>query len=81
MMISRKQQIFLEETPYYHCISGCVRRAFLCREDELTGCSYGHRRELIVEKLKQLDGVFSISICAYAVMHNHTHTSTIYSER
>jgi REP element-mobilizing transposase RayT len=27
-----------------------------------------------VEKLKQLDGVFSISICVYAVMHNHTHT-------
>jgi hypothetical protein len=25
-----------------------------------------------VEKLKQLERVFSISICAYAVMHNHT---------
>jgi REP element-mobilizing transposase RayT len=74
MTISRKQQICLEETPYYHCVSRCVRRAFLCGEDELTGRSYEHRRDWIVEKLKQLDEVFSISICSYAVLHNHTHT-------
>jgi putative transposase len=57
MTISRKQQISLDETSYYHCISRCVRRAFLCGEDKLTGDSYEHRRSWIVEKLKQLDGV------------------------
>jgi putative transposase len=74
MTISRKQQISLDETSYYHCISRCVRRAFLCGEDKLTGDSYEHRRSWIVEKLKQLDGVFSISIRAYAVTQNHSHT-------
>jgi hypothetical protein len=46
-------------------------RYYLCGEDELTGRNYEHRKDWIVGKLKQLDEVFSISICAYAVMHNH----------
>jgi putative transposase len=75
MTISRKQQTCLEETPYYHCVSRCVRHAFLCGEDDLTGRSYKYRRDWIAEKLKQLDGVFSISLCAYAVMCNHTYTA------
>ncbi|MES9864633.1 MAG: alpha-amylase family glycosyl hydrolase [Candidatus Thiodiazotropha sp. LLP2] len=74
MTISRKKQICLEETPYYHCVSRCVRRAFLCGEDELSGRSYEHRRDWVVEQLKHLTEYFSIGICAYAMMHNHNHT-------
>ncbi|MFT6154969.1 MAG: hypothetical protein ACJASL_003617 [Paraglaciecola sp.] len=28
----RKNQINLIDSPYYHCVSQCVRRSFLCGE-------------------------------------------------
>jgi REP element-mobilizing transposase RayT len=73
MTRARKEQVSLETTTYYHCISRCVRRAFLCGEDHLTGKNYDHRKEWVVERLRELDQVFCIDLCAYAVMSNHTH--------
>jgi REP element-mobilizing transposase RayT len=69
----RTSQISLSDTPYYHCISRCVRRAFLCGNDAYTGTNYDHRREWIADKIKELGQVFAIDICAYAVMSNHYH--------
>ncbi|MGO2374483.1 MAG: transposase [Pseudoalteromonas prydzensis] len=73
MAVARKRQISLVDTKYYHCISRCVRRAFLCCEDRFTGKSYAHRRGWVEEKLLMLAKVFCIDVCAYAVMSNHTH--------
>ena len=69
----RKSQISLVDTPYYHCVSRCVRRSFLCGIDKYSGQSYEHRRGWVEERLLFLSTVFSIGISAYAVMNNHTH--------
>ncbi|WP_417760534.1 transposase [Shewanella sp.] len=73
MTVARRRLIDVESTPYYHVINRCVRRAFLCGEDALTGRSYEHRREWIATKIRQLSAIFCIDICAYAVMNNHYH--------
>ncbi|TQE98280.1 MAG: transposase [Spiribacter salinus] len=73
MPYPRHAQISTQTTPYYHCVSRCVRRAFLCGWDRLTGRNYEHRKQWVVDRLRLLGAVFCIDICAYAVMANHHH--------
>ncbi|MCP4324246.1 MAG: transposase [Alteromonadales bacterium] len=73
MTQSRQSQVSLADTPYYHCISRCVRQAYLCGEDRHTGKSFEHRRLWVVERIHYLATVFNVDICAYAIMSNHYH--------
>ncbi|MEM1263494.1 MAG: hypothetical protein AAGH76_13920 [Pseudomonadota bacterium] len=69
----RKLLVDLGTTPYYHVVSRCVRRAFLCGTDRVSGNSYEHRRAWLQDRVRVLSTLFSVEICAFAIMSNHYH--------
>jgi hypothetical protein len=56
-----------------HCTQRCVRGAFLCGKDLVSGKSFEHRREWIRCRLEFLASVFGIDCLTYTVLSNHAH--------
>ena len=41
--------------------------------DPYTGRDYSHRKEWILDRMRELAGLFAIEVCGYSVMSNHLH--------
>jgi hypothetical protein len=70
---ARSEIVAEGEVGVYHCVARCVRRAFLCGFDAVSGKSFEHRKGWIRQRLEELAGIFGIDLCGYAVMGNHLH--------
>ena len=51
----------------YHCLSRCVRRAYLC------GDGYDHRRAWLERQIAKLVNLMAIDVFAYSILSNHFH--------
>jgi hypothetical protein len=80
MTYARKNLISLQDTPYYHVVARCVRRAWLWGIDECAARDYSHRKPWVIERLTLQSSLFAIDICAYAIMSNHYHL-VVYVDR
>ena len=73
MGYARKALVSLQDTPYYHVIGRCVRRAWLWGFDEYAGKDYSHRKQWVLDRLALLSKTFAVDVCSYAIMSNHYH--------
>ena len=69
----RKEIIDESQVGVYHCINRCVRRAFLCGQDPVSGRNYDHRKLQIQQRLEMLAGEFGIDVLGFTIMSNHLH--------
>ena len=63
---------------FYHLVSRCVRRSWLCGVDPLTGRDHSHRKDWLIHRIKQLAKGYSVEVFAYTVMSNHFHLVVYY---
>ncbi len=73
MTTARKDIVRSDEDGFYHCISRCVRRAFLCGFDRFSKKSFDHRKQWVEDRIKFLVTIFPIEVFAYAIQSNHLH--------
>ena len=68
MTTARKELVDVSVTPWYHCISRCVRAALLMADEQ-----GNDRKQWIEDRLQLLAEHFAIGVAGFAVLDNHLH--------
>jgi hypothetical protein len=63
MIKARSQQVCLEVTSYYHCVSRCMRKAFLCSVDFITKQNYEYHSGWFEETIIRQAEMCAINGC------------------
>jgi hypothetical protein len=67
MAIARAQLVEVSLTRWYHCVTRCVRRAFLLGEGD------HNRKQWLQNRLEELAEIFAVSVGGFSVMNNQLH--------
>jgi REP element-mobilizing transposase RayT len=67
MMMPRSRLVDVSLPRWHHCITRCVRRAFLLGEGP------ADRKEWIELRAQELADIFAVAVGGFAVMDNHLH--------
>jgi len=67
MTIARAHLVVPSVTRWYHCVTRCVRRAFLLGEGP------SDRKVWIDKRLEELAQIFSLAVGGFSVLDNHLH--------
>ena len=72
MPVPRRKQFDPSNPPWVHCISRCVRRAFLAGQDH-DGRDVERRKRWIESRLRLLAQAAACEVSSYSCMSNHLH--------
>jgi REP element-mobilizing transposase RayT len=77
----RRQLVDPDNPVYYHLVSRCVRRAWLCGVDRASRRNYNHRKDWLIQRLSHLGEAFAVDVYAYAILSNHFHLVVYYDPK
>lgn len=78
MATPRSELVDASAPLYYHLVSRCVRRSWLCGTDRISGKNFNHRKVWLEERLARLASSFAVELHGYAIMSNHFHLIVYY---
>jgi len=67
MTMARAQLVDVSLARWYHCVTRCVRRAFLLGEGDQ------NRKEWLENRRDELADIFAVAVGGFSVLDNHLH--------